>query len=101
MMGRFLRLARRPSSSRLRSSTLTRRSSRPGACACTAARATATASPRRWRVNAHAVVGIGVDGLVSNAVPVFVHPSHRLLKQAWLRISLRDGTFQDIKLVFV
>src|SRR5207237_2291324 len=43
---------------------------------------------------------IRVDLLIADAVAVLVEISHRLLKQARLRISLGNGPFGDIEPVF-
>src|SRR5262249_40420880 len=55
----------------------------------------------RFRIHAHTMVGIRVDALITNAVPVLVHPSQRLLKQARLRVTLRHCAFQDVQLILV
>ena len=52
------------------------------------------ADDRRFRIDAHAVKGVGVEALIPNAASVFVHPSQRLLKQARLRRALRYGALE-------
>src|SRR5215475_1168089 len=62
----------------------------------------ATSAVWRYRVNAHAVVGVGVDDvLIPNSVSILIHPTQRLLKQARLRITLWDRALHDVKLVSV
>src|SRR5438094_300051 len=88
---------------------LLRRSARAGATASTAAALTLPAAARAaggtaatvgWRRGVSESVDlVGIDLLVANAVAVLVEISHRLLKQARLRISLRHGAFGDIELV--
>ena len=73
---------------------------RPPASRASATAATSAADGRH-RVHAHPVVGVRVDNLITDAVAVLVNPPPRLLKQAGLGVSLRDGAFQDEQLLLV
>src|SRR5215831_2143312 len=44
---------------------------------------------------------VGVVGLIAKPHSVFIEPSQRLLKQAWLGITRRDRALDDVELVFV
>src|SRR5262249_3410941 len=62
----------------------------------------ATSAVWRYRVNAQAVIGVGVDDvLIPNSVSILINPAHRLLKQPRFRITLGDRALHDVKLVFV
>src|SRR5262245_28103912 len=68
----------------------------------TLAAAGETTAGARLRIYAHAVIRVRVDDvLITQAVAVGVDKSHRLLKQARLRITLGHRAFEDIKLVLV
>src|SRR5262245_31766268 len=74
----------------------------PAALPATSGARTATATCARWR--RHFLKSLElfcVYRLIPNTVAVLVHPPHRLLKQPWLRASLRHSTFEDVQLHLV
>src|SRR5712691_6092534 len=59
------------------------------------------ARQRRHRIDAQTVELVRVDRLIANPLAILVHVPERLLKQARLRIPLRNGGVLDIELVFM